>query len=63
MSKSTVSAPTRNAELTPKAAKVVDRVKAQTKIPMKHLIEEAIINYLPSKYEGGNKTKPGLKRR
>jgi hypothetical protein len=40
-----------SAELTEKAAKVVSRIKARTNIPKKFLIEEAIINYLPEKYE------------
>lgn len=44
-------APPRSAELTEEAANVVDRIKAKTRIPKKFLIEEAIVNYLPKKYE------------
>jgi len=43
--------PPRSAELTPKAATIVDRIKNRTRIPKKFLIEEAIVNYLPKKYE------------
>lgn len=42
----------RSHELSPKAAKVVDRIKEKTRIPKRYLIEEAILNYLPKKYEG-----------
>lgn len=51
MRKNTMPAPPRSAELTEEAANVVDRIKAKTRIPKKFLIEEAIVNYLPKKYE------------
>ena len=51
MGKNIEPASPRSAELTQKAAKVVDRIKDITKIPKRHLIEEAIVNYLPKKYE------------
>jgi len=41
----------RSAELTPDAATVVDQIKHKTKIPIKFLIEEAVVNYLPKKYK------------
>lgn len=41
----------RHAELTKRAATVVDRIKAKTKKPIKYLIEEAVVNYLPEKYK------------
>lgn len=50
--KKNASATVRNAELTEKAAAVVDRINNKTKIPKKFLIEEAVINYLPEIYEG-----------
>jgi hypothetical protein len=43
--------PLRTTELTEKAAEVVDRIKDLTKIPKRYLVEEAILNYLPNKYE------------
>lgn len=49
--KSNIPPPPRSAELTEAAAEVVDRIKALTRIPKRYLIEEAIINYLPDKYE------------
>lgn len=52
MNKSNETVPPRSAELTDKAAQVVDRIKDLTKIPKRYLIEEAILNYLPEKYEG-----------
>lgn len=51
MVKNIVPVPPRSAELTEKAAEVVDRIKDLTKIPKRYLIEEAIVNYLPEKYE------------
>ena len=51
MGKNTMPVSPRTAELTEEAANVVDRIKALTRIPMKFLIEEAIIKYLPKKYE------------
>ena len=52
MGKNIAPAPLLSAELTEEAAAVVDRIKALTKIPKKYLIEEAILKYLPKKYEG-----------
>ena len=52
MKKNIAPVPPRSAELTEEAAAVVDRIKAATKIPKRYLIEEAILVYLPEKYEG-----------
>jgi hypothetical protein len=41
----------RTGQLTHKTAEVLDRIKASTKIPIRYLVEEAVINYLPKKYE------------
>ena len=42
---------TRTAQLTEETAAVLDRIKALRRIPITYLIEEAVINYLPQRYE------------